>query len=135
MLLVNINDVHPGVVLGAAVTDPRAPELTLLRPGVVLDASMLASVRRRGVTQLWVEDDLTKDLDAAVAPELIAARVDVYRRLRDDLKGCAGRTITVSSLINPSSLTVMKSQPFTVVSPTFASKTRALCGWSSISRR
>ena len=98
MLLVNINDVRPGAVLGALVTDPRSPELTLLRPGVELDGSMLASVKRRGVTQLWVEDDLTKDLDAAVAPELIAARLEVYTRLRDDLKGFSRKTVTVSSV-------------------------------------
>jgi response regulator RpfG family c-di-GMP phosphodiesterase len=98
MLLVGINDARPGTVLGAIVTDPKAPDQTLLRPGVELDAAMVASVKRRGVTQLWIEDELTKDLDAAVAPELIASRLEVYTRLRDDIKSFSRQTITVASV-------------------------------------
>ncbi len=48
--------------------------------------------------QLWVEDDLTADLDAAVAPELIASRIEVYTKLRDDLKTFSRQTVTVSSV-------------------------------------
>lgn len=98
MLLVGINDVRAGAVLGAVVTDPRSPDLALLRPGVVLDDSMLSSVKRRGVVQLWVEDDLTTDLDAAVAPELVASRLEVYTKLRDDLKGFSRKTVTIASV-------------------------------------
>lgn len=98
MLLVAIHDVTPGAVLGAVVTDPKAPDLALLRPGVELDASMLANVKKRGVMQLWIEDDLTKDLDAAVAPELAASRLEVYTKLRDDLRSFSRQTVTVSSV-------------------------------------
>ncbi len=98
MLLVGINDVSVGAVLGAVVCDPRSPDLALLRPGVELNASMIASVKRRGVVQLWIEDDLTKDLDAAVAPELVASRLEVYTRLRDDLKSFSRQTVTVASV-------------------------------------
>lgn len=98
MLLVGINDVRAGAILGAVVMDPKTPDLTLLRPGVELDNAMIASVKRRGVTQLWVEDDLTKDLDAAVAPQLVASRLEVYTKLRDDLKSFSRQTITVSSV-------------------------------------
>ena len=98
MLLSAIDDVRPGMILGSQVRDPRAPELQLLRPGVVLDAPLLASIRKRGVQQVWVEDDLTKDLDAAVAPELTASKLEVYTRFRDDLSAMSRRTISVGSV-------------------------------------
>lgn len=98
MLLCGIDDIRPGMILGTPVRDPRSPELQLLREGVVLDAALLASVRKRGVTQLWVEDDLTRDLDAAVANELSGARLEVYTKLRDDLGSLSKRTLSVSSV-------------------------------------
>ncbi|MBX3361053.1 MAG: HD domain-containing protein [Phycisphaeraceae bacterium] len=98
MLLCAIQDVRPGMILGSQVRDPRAPDLQLLRPGVVLDAALLASIRKRGVSQVWVEDDLTRDLDAALAPELSAARLEVYARLRDDLSSMSRRTLSVASV-------------------------------------
>lgn len=98
MLLCALQDVKPGMILGSQVRDPRAPDMQLLRPGVVLDAALLASIRKRGVQQVWVEDDLTKDLDAAVAPELTAAKLEVYTRLRDDLSSMSRRTISVTSV-------------------------------------
>lgn len=98
MLQCAIDDVKPGMVLGAQVRDPRSPDLQLLRPGVVLDGALLSSIRKRGVTQIWVEDDLTRDLDAAVAPELAGARLEVYSRLRDDLSSASRRTVSVSSV-------------------------------------
>lgn len=98
MLQCAINDVKPGMILGAQVRDPRSPDLQLLRPGVVLDAPLLTSIRKRGVTQVWVEDDLTRDLDAAVATGLTGARLEVYARLRDDLSSASRRTISVASV-------------------------------------
>jgi hypothetical protein len=92
MLQCAIDDVKPGMILGAQVRDPRSPDLQLLRPGVVLDAPLLTSIRKRGVTQVWVEDDLTGDLDAAVATGLTGARLEVYSRLRDDLSSASRRT-------------------------------------------
>lgn len=98
MLQCAIDDVKPGMILGAQVRDPRSPDLQLLRPGVALDGPLLASIRKRGVTQLWVEDDLTRDLDAAVATELSGARLEVYSRLRDDLSSASRRTVSVTSV-------------------------------------
>ena len=60
MLLCGIDDVTPGTVLGALVSDPMNPAHDLLRPGVVLDKALLTSLRKRGVIQLWVEDNLTR---------------------------------------------------------------------------
>lgn len=86
------------MVLGAQVTDPRSPDLRLLLPGVTLDAPLIASMRSRGVVQAWVEDDLTKDLDGAVAAELTGARLEVFTRLRDDLATLSRRTVSTMSL-------------------------------------
>jgi hypothetical protein len=98
MLLCSIHDIRPGMVLGAQVTDPRSPDQRLLLPGVTLDATMIASLVRRGIVEVWVEDDLTKDLDAAVAPQLEIARLEVYAQLRDDLKSLSKTTLTTASI-------------------------------------
>lgn len=98
MLLSGIHEVSPGVILGAIVPDPRIPGHDLLRAGVVLDAPMIKSLKARGVTDLWIEDGLTADLDAAVAPTLTAARREVYCQLRDGLAACARGTITTASV-------------------------------------
>src|SRR5438067_521727 len=57
MLVCGIDDAKPGMILGADVTDPRSPDLALLRAGVPVDAAILSSLRRRGIADLWVEDD------------------------------------------------------------------------------
>jgi HD-GYP domain-containing protein (c-di-GMP phosphodiesterase class II) len=86
------------MILGAAVSDPRSPDTPLLRQGVELEPALIASMRSRGVTQVWVEDDLTRDLDAAVAAELTAARTEVYTRLKDDIAALSRTTLTVTSV-------------------------------------
>lgn len=98
MILRGIHDVQPGDVIGALVTDPQIPDHALLRPGVKLDAAILASLRNRGVAQLWLEDDLTADLDAAVAPQLNAARMEVYSGLRDSLAACSRGVLATASV-------------------------------------
>lgn len=98
MLMCGLNDVPPGATLGSIVSDPRQPGHDLLRPGVALDAHILASLRQRGVTQVWIEDDLTKDLDAAVAPGLVAAKMELYSKLRDGLASCARGTVSSASI-------------------------------------
>lgn len=98
MILCGLSDIRPGMKLGAAVCDPRTPETQLLRPGVDLDAALIQSLRTRGVVQVWVEDDLTKDLDAAVAPELTVARTEVYQKLKGDLANIARSTLSVASV-------------------------------------
>lgn len=98
MLLCNVNEVRAGAVLGAVVSDPQVPGHDLLRPGVALDASMLARLRARGVMSVWIEDDFTKDLDAAVAPKLEAARMNVYAQLRSGLASSARGTLTTAAV-------------------------------------
>lgn len=98
MILCSLSQVAPGAILGSIVTDPHHPDHDLLRPGVTLDAPMIASLEQRGVTQLWIEDDLTADLDAAVAPQLAASRTQVYTSLRNGLAACARSTINSSAI-------------------------------------
>lgn len=98
MLQCSIHDIRAGMVLGAQVCDPRHPEHRLLLPGVTLDGGIIGSLIKRGVTQLWVEDDLTADLDAAVAPQLEGAKLEVYSRLREDLSSMSRQTVTTASV-------------------------------------
>jgi putative nucleotidyltransferase with HDIG domain len=98
MLLCSLNDVRPGSVLGAVVSDPNVPGHDLLRPGVPLHAAMINTLRKRGVQHVWIEDDFTRDLDAAVAPKLAAARAAVYAQLRDGLNESSRGTLTSASI-------------------------------------
>ena len=98
MLMCGINDVPAGAILGSIVTDPRKPGHDLLRPGVVLDPPIVSSLRQRGVTRLWIQDSLTADLDAAVAPGLTAAKMEVFTKLRDGLASCARGTVSGASV-------------------------------------
>ncbi|MBI1190200.1 MAG: hypothetical protein GC200_05900 [Tepidisphaera sp.] len=98
MQLCGISEVPPGSVLGSIVSDPRKPDHDLLRPGVELDRDLLAGLKQRGVSQLWIEDNLTKDLDAAVAPGLTASRLATYTQLRDSLSACARRSVSCAAM-------------------------------------
>lgn len=98
MQLCGISEVAPGSVLGSIVSDPRKPDHDLLRPGVTLDRDLLAGLKQRGVSQLWIEDNLTKDLDAAVAPGLTASRLATYTQLRDTLSACARRSVSCADM-------------------------------------
>ncbi len=125
MLLCAINDVAPGSILGSVVSDPQNPGHDLLRPGVELHAALLRSVARRGVTRLWIEDDLTRDLDAAVAPRLSAAKKEVYAQIRDGLEACTRRTISTAQ-IQSYRAAVMELVLEAISSAKYASMTEAI---------
>ncbi|MGH7130904.1 MAG: HD-GYP domain-containing protein [Phycisphaerales bacterium] len=100
MLLCGVGDVEPGMVLGASVVRPDAPDAELLKAGVALDQPLLARLRSMGITQIWVQDDLTKDLDNAVSPEVAAAKAEVFRQLKDDLGAASRRAVTAADISN-----------------------------------
>lgn len=98
MLLCGIESVEPGMMLGAPVVRPDAPDTELLKPGVSLDPPMLARLRSLGVVQLWVQDDLTKDLDRALSPEVAEAKTEVLRQLKGDLAAASRRAVTAADV-------------------------------------
>jgi HD-GYP domain-containing protein (c-di-GMP phosphodiesterase class II) len=94
VLLTNLSHVQPGMRVGAAVMNPVAPDVTLLRPGAELTRDLIDRLRKRSVTQVWVEHELTRDLDAAVAPELTRVKLQVYLHLKHDFEQLEQRTVT-----------------------------------------
>jgi HD-GYP domain-containing protein (c-di-GMP phosphodiesterase class II) len=98
MLLCSIDDLEPGMAVGGSVVHPGRPETELLRPGAILEAVMIERLRRIGISQVWVQHDATADLDAAVAPQLSAARTKIYRRLKESFSKMAGSTISAATV-------------------------------------
>ncbi|MCH8210920.1 MAG: HD domain-containing protein [Planctomycetes bacterium] len=93
MLLCTVASLEPGMEMGGSIPHPRRPSTELLRAGVTLDARMINNLRRLGVTEVWVRHDATADLDVAVAPNLAAARMEVFNQLKKDFS-----RISVASL-------------------------------------
>lgn len=94
-----MDDVEVGAILGASVIHPGlAVETELLKPGVRLDASLLARLRQLGITHLWIDHDLTRDLDAAAAAQLTGARMSMYQKMRSDLGKISRQTVTIGQV-------------------------------------
>ena len=93
MLLCNVNTLEPGMEIGGSIPHPRRTSTELLRPGVTLDSRMINYLRRLGVSEVWIRHDATADLDAAVASNLSAARLNVFNGLKKDFS-----RISVSSV-------------------------------------
>jgi len=98
VLLTNLNSVQPGMRVGAAVMNPKAPDVTLLKRGAELTSDIIARLRKRKVTQIWVEHELTRDLDEAVAPELARVKLKVYHHLKNGFEQLEQRTVTKSQV-------------------------------------
>jgi HD-GYP domain-containing protein (c-di-GMP phosphodiesterase class II) len=84
--------------VGAAVINPKAPDVTLLKVGAELTVDIIAGLRKRGVTQLWIEHHLTRDLDEAFSPELARVKLQVYNHLKNDFEQLEKRTVTKSQV-------------------------------------
>ena len=91
---------RPGDVVGGAIVHPNSPGLPLLKPGVVLDSGMLAGIARLGVSQVWIEDDATRDVDGAVIGQLSSARVEMFTRFKQDLKAVSQQTVSAEQVQN-----------------------------------
>ena len=98
VLLTNLNSVQPGMRVGAAVMNPKAPDVTLLKRGAELTSDIIARLRKRNVTQIWVEHELTRDLDEAVAPERTRVKLQVYHHLKNGFEQLEQRTVTKSQV-------------------------------------
>jgi HD-GYP domain-containing protein (c-di-GMP phosphodiesterase class II) len=98
VLLTHLIQVQPGMRVGAAVMNPLAPDVTLLKRGAEFTKEIIIALRRRKVTQVWVEHELTRDLDAAVAPSVTRVKLKVYQRLRDDFERLEHQTLAKSQV-------------------------------------
>lgn len=94
MLYCGIDQIESGAVIAAPLAHPRRPDIELLAPGARVEPPMVDRLRRLGVTHLWIQHDLTADLDGAVSPALTASQLAVFTRLRSDFARLAQRTIS-----------------------------------------
>jgi HD-GYP domain-containing protein (c-di-GMP phosphodiesterase class II) len=95
MRLIRLDHITPGDRLGRDVTfDPsRAP---LLRAGVVLLPSLVASLRRHDVETVWIDDDLSRGIDPA--PTLSdETRQEAARAIKETFDRTA-QTLSTSSV-------------------------------------
>ncbi|MFG0329277.1 MAG: HD-GYP domain-containing protein [Phycisphaerales bacterium] len=96
MLLCNLNEVAPGMRVGAAVLCPRSPDRPLLKPGAELTTSILRLLRDRGVHQLWISDGLSEDLDNFVDESLTAAKMRMFEEMKTSFRDMNERTLCMS---------------------------------------
>ena len=73
-LQVDIDDVEPGMVLSATLSDAHGG--VLLPAGVELTESMLTSLRRRGVEAVTVINDKVSDEELAAERQRLQERLD-----------------------------------------------------------
>lgn len=98
MLLCDVANLEPGMIVGGSIPHPRRPATELLRPGAELDANMIEHLTRLGVCEVWVAHDATADLDAAVASGLSVARMTVYQQLKTDFSRLSISTVSGAKL-------------------------------------
>ena len=72
---------HAGMILGAAIKDIDGN--MLLPQGIILTEALLASLHRRGITQVQIDDGLASDVAAQLAlptQQAVTARIDFIFR-------------------------------------------------------
>ncbi len=84
MLLCGIAEVRPGMTVAASVFHPRRPAFELLRPGVVLDETILKRLKALHVTRIWIEHDVTRDLDEQIITRPSTTLLSAYHQLKHD---------------------------------------------------
>ena len=98
MLLVGINEIEPGMQAGVVIGHPRFRQTALVRPGAPLTPKIVSRLRGLGITQVWVDHDITRDLDVAVSPRLTEAKEEVYEHLKRDLADVSKKTICTANV-------------------------------------
>jgi hypothetical protein len=73
-LQVDIDDVEPGMVLSATLSDAHGG--VLLPAGVELTESILTSLRRRGIEEVTVINDKISDAELAAERQRLQERLD-----------------------------------------------------------
>lgn len=95
MLYCGVNELEVGMTVAAPVFHPRRPDIELLSAGVELESPVLPRLKSLGVPGVWVDHDLTADLDALVNPSPSKPLRTAFQQLKHDF-AAIGRT-TVSS--------------------------------------
>lgn len=98
MLYCGIHEVEPGMVVAASVFHPRRANIELLAPGVTLDSSLLSRLHQLGVHSLWVEHDLTLDLDARINTGRSPALHTAFCQLRHDFRNVSRKTVSAGQV-------------------------------------
>lgn len=83
MLLCAVNELVPGMVVGAAVPDPRVAGRQLIAPRVQINEDIIAGLQSRQVQHVWVHYAGTEDLDIAAGGDLSFMQTAMLVNLRD----------------------------------------------------
>ena len=86
------------MVVGVAILHPGRPELELLSPGAVLDATILAHLARLGVAQVWLRHDGLEELDQFVSPQLQGIRRSIYVQIKRDFSRLEQASISTARI-------------------------------------
>jgi HD-GYP domain-containing protein (c-di-GMP phosphodiesterase class II) len=85
MLILPLEQAKPGMKLVMAVSHPEHPDQELLKPGYILDQTVLAKLRSLGVLQIFVDYPDLADLDRHLLPHLSPARQVVYSQIKNTI--------------------------------------------------
>lgn len=99
MLLLETDKLKPGMEAAAPVRHPQARDVELLLPGVRLETEMIRSLRRLGITEVWVRWPDLDFLDAHVNHKVSKLRNDVYGQLKHDFNAAQSMTVCVSQYV------------------------------------
>ncbi len=98
MLLCGIDEVRSGMTVAASVFHPRRPDVELLRPGVILDDALLERLRALRISRIWIEHDVTRDLDERIVTEPSPTLINAYHQLRHDFAAMAQATVSTAQV-------------------------------------
>lgn len=99
MLYCGLSEVTEGMVVAAPVFHPRRADVELLAPGVVLDRTLLSRMASLGVTSLWVEHDLTGDLDNLINPTPSKPLQSALAQLKHDFAAMGQDTVSAGHVV------------------------------------
>lgn len=85
MLILPLEQAAAGMKLVMAICHPEHPEQELLKPGFILDQTVLAKLRSLGVPQIFVDYPDLADLDRHLLPHLSPARQIVYNQIKNTI--------------------------------------------------
>lgn len=92
MLLCPVPKLTPGMVVAASVVHPNCQQRELLRPGVALDAALIKRLSSTGVKTVWINHDITADLNVVLPEKISDMQRTVCNRLKKDLGRVTGKT-------------------------------------------